>query len=129
MTTPEVEVVGQDAPPVPAEEEEPTGLTGLLQRLTADIRSGNLGVLPIVDRLAVPGSISIQDRWINYTGNYYFSHLAGWLIAALVVGGYAASALFGVIGKIRAGISVENRGLIGAKIAAVAVAGFGVVAI
>jgi D-xylose transport system permease protein len=252
MTTADVEVVGQDAGPAPEEEQQPTGLTGLFHRLTADIRSGNLGVLPIVIalifivvffsyaatnfftaenfgniiiqmagttmlaygvvfvlllgeidlsisyvagigaltvaelqkpgsgpalsgliaiplaiglcvliggaqgsivakvgvpsfvvtlagfliwqgvivyRLAVPGSIIIQDRWINYTGTYYFSHLAGWLIAAIVVGGYAAGVLFGVIGKVRAGIPVQNVWLIGVKIAAVAVAGFGIVAI
>ena len=253
MTTADVEVVGQDAGPPPApEEEQPTGVIGLFQRLTADIRAGNLGVLPIVIalifivvffryaatnfftaenfgniiiqmagttmlaygvvfvlllgeidlsisyvagigaltvaelqkpgsgpglsgliaiplailvcvliggaqgsivakvgvpsfvvtlagfliwqgvivyRLAVPGSIIIQDRWINYTGTYYFSHLAGWLIAAVVVGGYAAGVLFGVIGKVRAGIPVQNTWLIGVKIAAVVVAGFGIVAI
>jgi D-xylose transport system permease protein len=253
VTTADVEVVGQDAGPPPEEEEQPSGLMGLVHRLAADIRSGNLGVLPIVValifivvyfgyaatnfftaenfgniiiqmagttmlaygvvfvlllgeidlsisyvagigaltvaelqkptsthaglsgliaiplaialcvliggaqgsivakvgvpsfvvtlagfliwqgvivyRLAVPGSISIQDRWINYTGSYYFSHLAGWLIAALVVGGYAAGVLFGVIGKIRAGIAVTNTWLIGAKIAGVAIAGFGIVAI
>ena len=28
----------------------------------------------ILGRLEVPGSIIIQDRWINYTANYYFSH-------------------------------------------------------
>ena len=27
----------------------------------------------ILGRLEVPGSIIIQDRWINYTANYYFS--------------------------------------------------------
>ena len=83
----------------------------------------------IVYRLAVPGSIIIQDRWINYTGSYYFSHVAGWLIAALVVGVYAAGALGGVIGKLRAGLSVQDAWAIGVKIAAVALASFGIVAI
>src|SRR5579862_9906689 len=35
----------------------------------------------ILGRLEVPGSIIIQDRWINYTANYYFSPNKGWLIA------------------------------------------------
>ena len=47
----------------------------------------------ILGRLEVPGSIIIQDRWINYTANYYFSPLAGWLIAGVVTGLYALSAL------------------------------------
>ena len=83
----------------------------------------------IVYRLEQPGSIIIQDRWINYTGSYYFSHLAGWLIAALVAGGYAVSVLSGVVSKMRAGVTVPNRPLILLKVVALAVAAFGVVAI
>ena len=30
-----------------------------------------------------PGSIIIQDRWINYTASYCFSTSAGWIIAAV----------------------------------------------
>ena len=45
----------------------------------------------ILGRLEVPGSIIIQDRWINYTANYYFSPEAGWLIAALLTGIYVLS--------------------------------------
>ena len=252
MTTADVEVVGQDAAPAPEEDAQPDGVMGLFHRLTADIRSGNLGVLPIVValvfivvffsfaatnfftaenfgniiiqmagttmlaygvvfvlllgeidlsisyvagigaltvaelqrpgsgpglsgliaiplailvcvliggaqgsivakvgvpsfvvtlagfliwqgvivyRLAVPGSIIIQDRWINYTGSYYFSHFAGWLIAVLIVGGYAVGVLGGTLGKRRAGIALGNAWVIGAKIAAVAIASFGIVAI
>jgi len=83
----------------------------------------------IVYRLAGPGSIIIQDRWINYTGSYYFSHTAGWLIALLVTGGYAAGVLFGVIGKRRAGIPVGETWLIVTKIVGIAILSFGVVAI
>jgi D-xylose transport system permease protein len=83
----------------------------------------------IVYRLAVPGSIIIQDRWINYTGSYYFSHLAGWLIAALTAGVYAVSTLGGAIAKRRAGIAIQDPWLIGVKVLAVIVASFGIVAI
>ena len=48
----------------------------------------------ILGRLQTPGSIIIQDRWINYTANYYFSPFAGWLIAAILTGLYALSVLF-----------------------------------
>jgi D-xylose transport system permease protein len=83
----------------------------------------------IVYRLAVPGSIIIQDRWINYTGSYYFSHLAGWLIAAAVTALYAASSLGGLVGAVRHGIAVKDPWLVAVKIGGVAVAAFGTVAI
>jgi D-xylose transport system permease protein len=83
----------------------------------------------IVYKLAGPGSIIIQDRWINYMGSYYFSHVAGWLIAAVVTALYAVTRLSGVIGNLRAGIAVSDAWLLGAKIVGVAVAAFGVVAI
>ncbi len=83
----------------------------------------------IVYRLAVPGSIIIQDRWINYMGSYYFSRLAGWLIAAGITAFYAAGTLSGVVGNIRAGIAVRDPWLVAVKIVGVAAAGFGTVAI
>ncbi len=83
----------------------------------------------IVYQLAEPGSIIIQDRWINYTANYYFSHLAGWLIAASVTGLYALGMLGGVIGKVRAGLTIRNPALIVGQLLGVAVVSFGVVAI
>jgi len=86
-----------------------------------------LGV--IVYKLAEPGSIIIQDRWINYTGSYYFSHTAGWAIAAAVTGVYALVTLGGIVGSVRAGLKVQNPGLIAAKLLGIAVAAFGVIAV
>jgi len=83
----------------------------------------------ILHRLEVPGSIIIQDRWINYTANYTFSHFAGWLIAGLITGLYAAVTLGGVIGKRRAGIAVKDPALVILKVVGVAIASFGTVAI
>jgi D-xylose transport system permease protein len=83
----------------------------------------------ILSRLEVPGSIIIQDRWINYTANYYFSAEAGWAIAAVISGGYALGALLSVRGKRKAGIAIKNPFLIPIKIAAIAIASFGVVAV
>ena len=83
----------------------------------------------IVYKLALPGSIIIQDRWINYTGSYYFSHLAGWLIAAGVTVLYGVVTLGSIAGSVRAGLKVQNKGLVIAKVLGVAVAAFGVVAI
>ena len=78
----------------------------------------------IVQRLAVPGSITIQDRWINYTASYGFSRTAGWLIAAIITGVYGLGVLGGVIGKRRAGVAIQKPVLIVAKTIGVAGAAF-----
>jgi len=84
----------------------------------------------ILGRLEVPGSIIIQDRWINYTANYYFSPSAGLLIAAIIVALYLVSVLVTVLGK-RGGGGITPRGwlLIAAKAVGVAIATFGTVLI
>ena len=83
----------------------------------------------ILQRLEQPGSIIIQDRWINYTASYFFSHIAGWLIAALVTGLYLISAVVTFVSHRRAKIANKNVGLTIAKVLGVAAASFGVVAI
>ena len=84
----------------------------------------------ILGRLEVPGSIIIQDRWINYTANYYFSPFAGWLIAAIITGLYALSALGPLADAPRGGqAAAQERLRTLAKVAGVAVAAFGTVAI
>ena len=83
----------------------------------------------ILGRLEEPGSIIIQDRWINYTANYYFSPFAGWLIAAIVTGLYALSVL-ARCGARQGGRSPPRSGSGSpAKLAGVAIAAFGTVAI
>ncbi len=83
----------------------------------------------IVYQLEQPGSIIIQDRWINYTASYYFSDLAGWLIAASITGLYALGTLTGAASKHRAGVTIRNPGLMIAKMVGIGVAAFGTVAI
>jgi D-xylose transport system permease protein len=83
----------------------------------------------ILQKLEQPGSIIIQDRWINYTASYYFSDFAGWLIAGIIIAIYAVTVLGGVIGKRRAGVAIRSPGLVVAKLVGVAVAAFGVVAV
>jgi D-xylose transport system permease protein len=83
----------------------------------------------ILQRLEQPGSIIIQDRWINYTASYNFSHVAGELIAVIVTGVYVITVAGGIVAKRRAGVSVGNKGLIIAKMLGVAAASFGTVAI
>ncbi len=83
----------------------------------------------ILQQLEQPGSIIIQDRWINYTASYYFSDFAGWLIAGIITAIYAITVLGGVVGRRRAGVAIRNPGLVAAKLLGVAAASFGVVAI
>jgi len=83
----------------------------------------------ILGRLEVPGSIIIQDRWINYTANYYFSPLAGWLIAASITGLYMLIVLIPLLSAGRRQIDARTRLSTVAKVAGVAIAAFGTVAI
>jgi len=83
----------------------------------------------ILGRLEVPGSIIIQDRWINYTANYYFSPLAGWLIAAVITGLYALSALLPLFNPEGREMAAQRWRGTAAKVALVALASFGTVAI
>ena len=79
--------------------------------------------------LQKPGSIVIQDRWINYTATYGFSRLAGWLIAAGISVLYTIVVLGGYFRRRRAGVSNERLGVAIAKVIGVAIAAFGTVAI
>jgi D-xylose transport system permease protein len=75
----------------------------------------------------VPGVIVIQENGINNFSNYFFSDLAGWLIAALVsvlyVGGTLASALVGR----RHGIPIRDPILLVLKLIVVPVIAFATV--
>ena len=83
----------------------------------------------ILQRLEQPGSIIIQDRWINYTASYFFSHDAGWLIAGIITGVYLIGVIWTVLSHRRAGIPIKNKGTMIGKVLGVAAASFGVVAI
>jgi D-xylose transport system permease protein len=83
----------------------------------------------ILQVLEIKGVIVIQDKYINDTAVYHFTKTAGWIIAAVVTGLYAAGALGSYVGKRRAGVANRNALLMVAKIAGVAIACFGTVAI
>src|SRR5207237_7627837 len=83
----------------------------------------------ILQRLAGPGAIIIQDRWVNYTASYGFSRTAGWIIAAVVAGFYGLVALGGMTRRRRAGVTNQKPLLVVAKVIGVAGAAFGTVAI
>ena len=83
----------------------------------------------ILQILEIRGTIVIQDKWINDTAYYYFSHFAGWIIAAIVSALYAGIALAQVVGQRRAGLAVRDPWLLAAKVVGLAIAAFGTVAI
>ena len=83
----------------------------------------------ILQVLGIQGTVVIQDSWINDTAYYYFSPIAGWIVAAIITGLYAASAVVHVIRLRRAGLGIRAPWTIVAKVVGVAIASFGTVAI
>jgi D-xylose transport system permease protein len=83
----------------------------------------------ILQVLEIKGVIVIQDKYVNDLANYYFSATAGWIIAGVVTGVYTLGVLGSVVSKRRAGVTIRNPPLIVAKIAGVAIACFGTVAV
>ncbi|MDE3025237.1 MAG: sugar ABC transporter permease [Acidobacteriota bacterium] len=83
----------------------------------------------ILNVLEQRGTIIIQDRWINYTDSYLFSHAAGYLIAAIFTSLYPLSILYKTLVARGTTIAQQNWAAVGAKAAGIAVAAFGTVAI
>ena len=83
----------------------------------------------ILNKLEQRGTIIIQDRWINYTDAYIFSHWLGWVIAAILTGLYPLSILYKRI--VARGTTIARLNWYGfaAKTAGIAAAAFGTVAI
>jgi D-xylose transport system permease protein len=83
----------------------------------------------ILNSLEVRGTIIIQDRWINYTNNYYLSHFAGYLVALLVSLLYPLSIVYRRITARGTHIAQVNLWAVVARTLVIAVAAFGVVII
>jgi D-xylose transport system permease protein len=83
----------------------------------------------ILNTLEVRGTIIIQDRWINYTNNYYLSHFAGYVIALLVSLLYPLSVVYRRITARGTHIAQVNLWAVVARTLGLAVAAFGVVVI
>jgi len=77
---------------------------------------------------ALPQSvIVIEDDTINNVANYYFSDIAGWIIAAVLSGTTIAVTLAGVVGRRRHGIRTDNLLFVTLKLVAVTVGAFALV--
>jgi len=79
--------------------------------------------------IGTQGTIGIQDEWINDTANYFLPETAGWVVAAVVVSGFALSALGGALSRRRAGLEQTGAATAILRIAFIAVVTFGAVAI
>ncbi len=83
----------------------------------------------ILNVLEQRGTIIIQDRWINYTDLYIFSHWLGWLIAGIFTVFYPLSVLYKAIVARGTQIAQQNWRVVALRAAGIGVAAFGTVAI
>jgi D-xylose transport system permease protein len=74
-------------------------------------------------------AISIQDKVVNGTANYFISPGGSWIVAAVVSVGFAAATVGGIVARHRAGLPVGSPTLAGLRIVGLAAVAFGVVAI
>jgi D-xylose transport system permease protein len=83
----------------------------------------------ILNKLEVRGTIIIQDRWINYTDLYIFSHWLGWVIAGIFTALYPISILYRTVVARGTQIAQQNWFMVALKAVGIAIAAFGTVAI
>ena len=83
----------------------------------------------ILNALEQRGTIIIQDRWINYTDLYIFSHWLGWIIAGVFTALYPISILYKSLVARGTQIAQQNWIIVGLKAFGIAVVAFGTVAI
>jgi D-xylose transport system permease protein len=83
----------------------------------------------ILNQLEQRGTIIIQDRWINYTDSYAFSHVAGFLIALIITVLYPLSVFYKRVAARGTEIARVNWTAFAVKTAGIAAAAFGTVAI
>src|SRR6185312_6274183 len=83
----------------------------------------------ILNKLQQRGTIIIQDRWINYTDSYAFSHWLGYVIAAVITALYPLSVVYRRIAARGTEIAKQNWWAFAVRLAVIAAASFGTVAI
>jgi D-xylose transport system permease protein len=83
----------------------------------------------ILNKLQQRGTIIIEDRWINYTDSYAFSHWLGYVIAAIITALYPLSVLYKRVAARGTEIAKQNWWTFGIRAAGIAIAAFGTVAI
>jgi D-xylose transport system permease protein len=83
----------------------------------------------ILNKLEQRGTIIIQDRWINYTDSYAFSHVGGYIVALIITALYPLSIVYRRVAARGTQIARVNWSSFAVKAAGIAVAAFGTVAI
>ena len=83
----------------------------------------------ILNKLQQRGTIIIQDRWINYTDSYGFSHLGGWIVAIVISLLYPLSVLYKRSAARGTTIARQNWIAVIVKTAAIALTAFVTVAV
>ena len=66
--------------------------------------AGSLAWEGLILRELPQGVIVIQNDTVNNVANYFFSHTGGWIIAAIVSGGYALVVVHGILSRRRLGL-------------------------
>ena len=91
--------------------------------------AGLIAFQGVIIKALPQGVIVIQDNLVNDVANYHFSDLGGWIIAAVLTGGYLAARLSNISRRRRAGIAFRSWwSELGGAVAVVGIA-FGFVAI
>jgi D-xylose transport system permease protein len=80
-------------------------------------------------QLGAAGPIIIQNRWINYTAQYFLPHKWSWIAAGVISALYAAGVGFTVVQQRRHGVAVRNPALVVARVIGVVLLAFLVVGI
>jgi D-xylose transport system permease protein len=83
----------------------------------------------ILNTLEQRGTIIIQDRWINYTDSYAFSHFGGYVVAVVITALYPLSILYKRVAARGTEIAKVNWTAFAVKMVGIIVAVFGTVAI
>jgi D-xylose transport system permease protein len=89
--------------------------------------AGMLAAEGLIIVILTQGVISIQDKWVDDTANYFFTHSMGWIVAIVVSALYALAVLSGIVRR-RRGVDSGNPWHALARVAAVSVGMFALVA-
>jgi D-xylose transport system permease protein len=91
--------------------------------------AGLIALQGVIIKALPQGVIVIQDNLVNDVANYYFSDVAGWIIAVVLTAAYAATRLGTTFGRLRAGVAGRFWWLDLGRVVAVGGLAFAVVAI
>ena len=83
--------------------------------------AGSLAWEGLILRELPQGVIVIQNDTVNNVANYFFSHRGGWIIAAVVSGGYALVVVHGILSRRRLGLPGDGLAIELGKVAGLAV--------